>query len=85
MKACIDRGLVSGETVHIDATLIRADVSWESITERHAETVVAENETDEDSGSKNSQTRRTGRPRTREKHPKKVSRTDPDTTLVTSR
>jgi transposase len=23
VKACIDRGLVSGETVHIDATLIR--------------------------------------------------------------
>jgi len=79
VKACIDRGLVNGETVHIDATLIRADVSWESITERHAETVVAENEAEEDT------TRRLGRPQTREKHPKKVSMTDPDATLVTSR
>lgn len=31
VKACMDAGLVSGETVHVDATLIRADVSWESI------------------------------------------------------
>jgi len=85
VKACIERGLVSGETVHIDATLIRADVSWESITERHAETVVTENETEEDTGSNNSEGRRMGRPRIREKHPKKVSITDPDATLATSR
>ena len=44
VKTCIEKGLVSAETVHIDATLIRADVSWESITERHAEQVVAEND-----------------------------------------
>ncbi|MCX5886196.1 MAG: IS1182 family transposase [Proteobacteria bacterium] len=85
VKACIEKGLVSGETVHIDATLIRADVSWESITERHAETVVAENEAEEDTGSNNLQARRPGRPRTREGYPKKVSMTDPDATLVTSR
>ena len=28
VKICIDAGLVSGETVHVDSTLIRADVSW---------------------------------------------------------
>ncbi len=32
VHCCIDAGLVSGETVHIDATLICADVSWESLT-----------------------------------------------------
>ena len=32
VQSCIDAGLVNGETVHIDATLIRADVSWESMT-----------------------------------------------------
>ena len=28
VEACIKAKLVSGETVHVDATLIRADVSW---------------------------------------------------------
>ena len=36
---CIAAGLVDGQTVHIDATLIRADVSWESISVQHAEQV----------------------------------------------
>ena len=29
---CIQAGLVSTETVHLDATFIRADVSWDSLT-----------------------------------------------------
>jgi transposase len=85
VKACIEKGLVSGETVHIDATLIRADVLWESITEKHAEKVVAENDAEEDTGPKDSLAKKPGRPRTRERHPKKVSITDPDVTLATSR
>jgi len=44
VQACAEAGLVDGETVHIDATLIRADVSWQSLTERHVEAVLAENE-----------------------------------------
>jgi transposase len=80
VKTCIDKGLVSGETVHIDATLIRADVSWESITTQHAETVLTENEKEESEGK-----RTKGRPRTREHHPKKISTTDPDATMVTSK
>jgi len=32
VQFCIDANLVNGETVHVDATLIRADVSWESLT-----------------------------------------------------
>ena len=43
VKACIDAGLVNGETVHIDSTLIRADVSWESLTTEHTGKVLAEN------------------------------------------
>ena len=43
MRLCVGAGLVSAETVHIDATLIRADVSWESISAEHAEKVLAEN------------------------------------------
>ncbi len=30
VQSCINAGLVNGETVHVDATLIRADVSWDS-------------------------------------------------------
>jgi transposase len=40
---CIEHGLVSAETVHVDATLIRANVSWESITAGHAERLWREN------------------------------------------
>ncbi len=32
VQSCIDANLVNGDTVHVDATLIRADVSWESLT-----------------------------------------------------
>jgi transposase len=78
VEACIKNGLINGETVHIDATLIRADVSWESITERHAEEVVVTNDED----SSNDAVEEPGRGRKRV--PKKVSRTDPDATLVTS-
>lgn len=78
VKACVKAGLVSGETVHTDATLIRADVSWESLTTEHACKVLEENETEEAS-------KKRGRPRTRFEHPKKRSTTDPEATMATSR
>jgi transposase len=43
VQSCIESNLVNGDTVHIDATLIRADVSWESLSTRHIETVIKEN------------------------------------------
>ena len=43
VQSCIDADLVSGETVHIDATLIRADVSWESLTVRYADETIKAN------------------------------------------
>ncbi len=79
---CVKAGLVNGETVHIDATLIRADVSWESLTTEYAEKVIKENATEEaddntdgDGSAKNCS--RTGRPKRR-------SITDPEATLTTS-
>jgi transposase len=45
---CIEAGLVSGETIHIDATLIRANASMESLVRRHAESVWASQEGDPD-------------------------------------
>ncbi len=74
VKMCIDAGLVSGETVHIDSTLIRADVSWESLTTEYADRVFKENRLQ---GDDNEQVSRTGKP-------KKRSTTDPDATLTTS-
>lgn len=87
VEACVKAGLVNGETVHIDATLVRADVSWESLTERHVERVLQENRPADDdapaapsSGAKS----RRGRKPTKPPQPKKYSPTDPDATLTTS-
>jgi transposase len=86
---CIKAGLVCGETVHVDATLIRADVSWESLVAEHAEKVFEENaetERDKDNDeSSNAQPpkRKRGRP-ARARSPKKRSTTDPDCTLTTN-
>ena len=77
VQSCINANLVSGETVHVDATLIRADVSWESVTTEHAETVIKENESDEN------KPKGAGRPKKQPK-PKKRSTTDPDATMATS-
>lgn len=74
VKMCIDAGLVNGETVHIDSTLIRADVSWESLTTQHAQKVIDENNIEDNDNN----------PISRKGQPKKRSTTDPDATLTTS-
>ena len=79
VHCCCEAGLVSGETVHIDATLIRADVSWESLTTEHIEAVIEENTADEEDTPK-----RSGRPSKGKSKPKKRSKTDPDATMTTS-
>jgi transposase len=69
VQACVGAGLVTGDTVHVDATLIRADVSWESLVARHVERTLEVNEVldaDEAAG-----------PDETEPAPR-VSRTDPD-------
>ncbi len=81
VQACIDAGLVDGETVHVDATLIRADVSWRSVTAAHAQQVWQEN-AEEQEGPRTPG--KGGRPRKKEAEPKKVSTTDPEATLATS-
>jgi IS5 family transposase len=68
----------------VDATLIRADVSWESLVERHAEQVIAENPVRPDDPAAGPEAKKPGRPRTKEKAPKKISLTDPDATMTTS-
>lgn len=82
---CIVAGLVSGETVHIDATLIRADVSWESITKKHAEHVWAANTPEERPDDVEGAPPTSGGANQKKGEPKKSSPTDPDATLTTSR
>ncbi len=77
VQNCMDAGLVDLETVHVDATLIRANVSWDSIVEVHTDKVVKEND-DEDDGEKPDGKRCKG------KKKKKVSVTDPDCSLARS-
>jgi len=70
----MEAGLVNAETVHIDSTLIRADVSWESLTTEYAYNSFKENSLEEND---NGNISRTGKK-------KKRSKTDPDATLTTS-
>ena len=86
VEACNKAGLISGETIHIDATLIRADVSWESLTTQHVETVFDQNNDDgkENETDDSDKPKKKGHSRKDPKKPKKISKTDPDATLCTS-
>lgn len=68
VKMCAEAGLIGGDLIHVDATLIRADVSWDSIVLRHIERTLDENQDIE------------AKPTVSEKR----STTDPDATLATS-
>ncbi len=43
VEACIAAGIAKGEVVHIDSSLVRADVSWEAIARKHADAVETAN------------------------------------------
>ena len=77
VTACLEAKIATAEVVHIDASLIRANVSWDSLAERHVGTVAAANAGDPETGAKKPRARRRGAPR-------KVSRTDPDASMATS-
>jgi transposase len=76
VEACLKAKIATAEVVHIDASLIRANVSWESLVERHVENVLSENETEGDIGVE-----KTGR---QSGSRKKVCVTDPDATMATN-
>lgn len=85
VAACGEAGLIDGDTVHVDATLIRADVSWESLTERHVAQVLSVNDSPEEDPPPEGGGQRRGRPRKPDKVvAKKYSPTDPEATLTTS-
>ena len=43
VEACLEAKIATAEVVHIDASLIRAHVSWDSLVERHVDDVLDEN------------------------------------------
>ena len=75
VRACLEAKIAKGEIVHIDASLIRADVSWESLAVRHVEAVAAANPPEDEEAERRS--RKTGKY-------KKVCITDPDATMATN-
>lgn len=78
VQACVAAGIAKGEVVHVDASLIRADVSWESLVARHVDDVADAN--DDDSGRDETAARnskKTGKY-------KKVCTTDPDASMATN-
>jgi len=68
VKVCYSKGLISAETVHVDATLIRANVSWDNVVDTHVERVIKVNKYST---------------RTEKKVEKRIL-TDPDATLATN-
>lgn len=81
VKACIAAGIAKGEIVHVDASLIRADVAWEGLARRHVD-AVAEANADEASDTTDAQE---GLRRSKKSGKfKKVCLTDPDATMATT-
>ena len=76
VAACLEAKIATAEVVHVDASLIRANVSWESLVERHVRDVISENRTEEEIEAEK-KGRQSGKY-------KKVSLTDPDATMATT-
>ncbi|GAB0120388.1 transposase [Acidisoma sp. 7E03] len=80
VRACIKAGIAKGEVVHVDASLIRADVSWDSLVVRHVAAVVTANgdpELDEEKLRQSRDSKKTGKF-------KKICPTDPDASMATN-
>jgi IS5 family transposase len=74
VQSCVQAGLVAGDMVHIDATLIRADVSLDSLVRRHMADVL----------TANAENALLGGPPYMKQKPKVVSTTDPDCAMATA-
>ena len=73
VQACVAAKVAKGEVVHVDASLVRADVSWEALAKRWVDKVGEENPFDEAERD----SKKTGKY-------KKVCTTDPDATMATA-
>ncbi len=77
VRACLDAKIATAEVVHIDTSLVRADVNWASLVERHVDEVMTENRGEETVEAEKRRGRRRGKSG-------KVSRTDADASMATS-
>jgi hypothetical protein len=68
--------IATAEVVHIDASLIRANVSWDRLVERYVQDVLSENRTEQELEAE-----RNGRQSGKYK---KICITDPDATMATN-
>lgn len=82
VRQCVEAGLVGGDIIHVDATLIRADVSWDSLVTRHVEQVVDVNQAGDDPDPPSPAGQPPGK--AKKAKAKKYSPTDPDATMATS-
>jgi hypothetical protein len=74
VQACISATIAKGKIVHVDASLIRADVSWKALVARHVDAV---DEANADAAERQKTCRATGTL-------KKVCTTDPDASMATN-
>src|SRR5918994_5617230 len=75
VQACVAAGIAKGEIVHVDASLIRADGSWESLAAQHVGAVAEANQDEAAVAERNE--KQSGRY-------KKVCTTDPDASMATN-
>lgn len=75
VEACVVAKIATGEVVHLDATLIRADVSWGAVVDAHVGAVLAEADEPQPSESPGDE------PRAGRGKMQRVCRTDPDASL----
>jgi transposase len=83
VEACLVAGIAKGEVVHVDATLIRADVAWESLGVRHVDAVLAQDPPTESDPARAAKLL-AERDRKQTGRHKKVCLTDPDSSMATN-
>jgi transposase len=76
VQACVAAGIAKGEVVHVDSSLVRADVSWDAVARRHADAVEAAN------GQAGPAHRADGGPSAARPRATSVCTTDPDASLT---
>ncbi len=87
VQACVAAKIAKGEVVHIDATLIRADVAWESLGIQHADAVLAQegdDPPDAEAEAARVEKRQAERNSKQSGKHKKICLTDLDATMATS-
>ena len=82
VRMCVDAGLVSAETVHFDATLIRANVSWDSVVQETIDTHVRRSVTENTSPSETGDSSDREPPNKPTPSKRRICRTDPDASIA---